>query len=144
MTETGRRGFFKKVFVAGATLAATGMGATGRAAVPPRKAEDSAPGLIKGVCLFVPSLGKASDFVELMNKNARGDWTVHSLDGSLSDHYFTTRNLFEEARGNANTFVGVVDPATFAIVHEAIVDCCGCFHYINYEDRNRVTFSAQL
>ena len=60
------------------------------------------------------------------------------MTGSLSDHYITTRNLFEEARGNANTFVGVVDPATFAIVHEAIVDCGGCFHYITYEDQNRV------
>jgi hypothetical protein len=139
MIETGRRGFFKQAFVAGAALAATGMGAA-----LPRKAEASVHEQIKGVCLFVPSLGKANDFVEMMNKNAPGSWTVHPLNGSLSDHYFTTKNLYEEARGNANTFVGVVDPATFAIVHEAIVDCSGCFHYITYEDRNRVTFSAQL
>ena len=139
MMETGRRGFFKQVFIAGAALAATGMEAT-----RPRKAEASVSEQIKGVCLYVPTLGKAGDFVEMMNKSAPGSWTAHPLTGSLSDHYFATRNLYEEARGSANTFVGVVDPATFAIVHEAIVDCGGCFHYITYEDRNRVTFSAQL
>ena len=139
MMETGRRGFFKQVFTAGAALAATGMEAT-----RPRKAEASVKEQIKGVCLYVPSLGKASDFVEMMNKSAPGSWTVHPLTGSMGDHYFATRNLYEEARGSANTFVGVVDPATFAIVHEAIVDSGGSFHYITYEDRNRVTFSAQL
>ncbi len=139
MIETGRRGFFKQIMLAGAALAATGIGTAGT-----RQAEASVPKQIKGVCLFVPSLGKASDFVEMMNKSAPGSWTVHPLEGSLGEHYFTTRKLYEEARGNANTFVGVVDPATFAIVHEAIVDCCGSFHYITYEDRNRVTFSVQL
>lgn len=139
MMETGRRGFFKQVFMAGAALAATGMGAA-----TPRKAEASVLEQIKGVCLYVPSLGKASDFVEMMNKNAPGSWKVHPLTGTLTDNYFKTRDLYEEARGSANTFVGVVDPATFAIVHEAIVDCGGCFHYITYEDRNRVTFSVQL
>ena len=139
MMETGRRGFFKQVFTAVAALAATGA-----TAAAPRKAEASVPGQIKGVCLYVPSLGKASDFVEMMNRNAPGSWTVHPLTGSLNDHYFAARNFYEEARGSANTFVGVVDPATFAIVHEAIVDCGGSFHYTNYEDRNRVTFSVQL
>ncbi|CAG0948131.1 hypothetical protein GEOBC_00006 [Geobacteraceae bacterium] len=139
MMETGRRGFFKQVFTAVAALAATGT-----AVATPRKAEASVSGQIKGVCLYVPSLGKASDFVEMMNNNAPGSWTVHPLAGSLGDNYFTTRTLYEEARLNANTLVGVVDPATFAIVHEAIVDCGGCFHYITYEDRNRVTFSVQL
>ncbi len=139
MMETGRRGFFKQIFTAVAAVAATGA-----TAAAPRKAEASVPGQIKGVCLYVPSLGKASDFVEMMNRNAPGSWTVHPLTGSLNDHYFATRNLYEEARRSANTFVGVVDPATFAIVHEAIVDCGGSFHYTNYEDRNRVTFSVQL
>jgi len=139
MIESGRRGFFKQLFVAGATLAATGVGAA-----LPQQAEAAVSGGIRGVCLFVPSLGKASEFVEMMNANAPGSWTVHALSGSLSDHYFTTRTLYEQARGDANTFVGVVDPATFAVVHEAIADCCGSFHYIRYEDRNRVTFSAQL
>ena len=143
MMETGRRGFFKQIFTAGAALVATGMEAS-----RPRTAEASVPaataGQIKGVCLYVPSLGQASDFVEMMNKNAPGSWTVHPLAGSLNDQYFTTRQLYEEARGSANTFVGVLDPATFAIVHEAIVDCGGAFHYTTYEDRNRVTFSVQL
>jgi hypothetical protein len=138
MMNTSRRAFFKTFLSAGAALAVSGAG--GQVS----RAETATHGQIIGVCLYVPSLGKASDFVEMMNKNAPGSWVVHPLNGSLNDHYFTTRNLFEEARGNANTFVGVVDPATFAIVHEAIVDCCGCFHYITYEDRNRVTFSAQL
>jgi hypothetical protein len=139
MMETGRRGFFKNIFVAGAALAASGMGAA-----LPRNAEAAVQEQIKGVCLFVPRLGKASDFVEMMNNNAPGSWEVHALNGSMSEHYFTTRNLYEEARNYANTFVGVVDPATFAVVHEAIVDCGGSFHYITYEDRNRITFSAQL
>lgn len=138
MMETGRRGFFKSVFAAGAALVASG------AAVAPRPAQASVQTQITGVCLFVPSLGRASEFVDLMNTNAPGNWTVHALQGSLIEHYFTTRNLFEEARGSANTFVGVVDPATFAIVHEAIVDSGGIFHYITHEDRNRVTFSVQL
>lgn len=139
MIESGRRDFFKQVFVAGAALAATGM-----STALPRKAEASVHEQIKGICLFVPTLGKAGDFVEMMNKNAPGAWTVHPLAGTLTENYFKTRDLYEEARGTANTFVGVVDPATFAIIHEAIVDCSGCFHYITYEDRNRVTFSAQL
>ena len=92
----------------------------------------------------MPSLGKASEFVDFMNKNAPGTWTVHPLQGTLIENYFTTRNLYEDARGTANTFVGVVDPATFAIVHEAIVDSSGSFHYITYEERNRITFSAQM
>ena len=143
MMETGRRGFFKQIFTAGAALVATGMEAS-----RPRTAEASVPasvsGQIKGVCLFVPSLGNARDFVDMMNQRAAGSWTVHPLDGSLTDQYFTTRQLYEEARESANTFVGVMDPATFAVAHEAIVDCGGAFHYITYEDRNRVTFSVQL
>ncbi len=139
MMETGRRGFFKQIFTAGAALAATGIGAA-----KPRTAEASVQEQIKGVCLFVPTLGKASDFVEMMNNNAPGSWTAHPLNGSLIEHYFTTKNLYEDAQSHANTFVGVVDPATFAIVHEAIIDCCGSFHYITYEDRDRVTFSVRL
>jgi hypothetical protein len=138
MMNTSRRAFFRTFLSAGAALAVSGtVSQVGRA-------EAAVKGQITGVCLYVPSLGKASDFVDLMNTNAPGDWTFHPLEGSLSDYYHTTKNLYEDARGNANTFVGVVDPATFAIVHEAIVDCSGCFHYITYEDRNRVTFSAQL
>lgn len=139
MMETGRRGFFKQMFTAGAALVVTGMEVS-----RPRKAEASVPGQIRGICLYVPSLGNARDFVEMMNQKAAGSWTVHPLTGSLGDHYFTTRDLYEEARESANTFVGVLDPATFAVVHEAIVDCGGAFHYITYEDRNRVTFSVQL
>ncbi len=139
MIETGRRGFFKQVFAASAALAATGM----CAALPP-KAEASVQEQIKGVCLFVPSLGKASEFVELMNKNAPGDWTVHPLTGSLTDRYFKTKSLYEEAKANANTFVGAVDPGSFAVIQAAITDSGGSFHYITYEERNRITFSAQL
>ena len=138
MTNTSRRGFFKTFISAGAALAVTG--ACGQAT----RAEAQGRGEITGICLYVPSLGKASDFVELMNHNARGDWTVHPLVGTLTENYFKTRSLYEDAKGKANTFVGVVDPATFAIVHEAIVDSSGSFHYVTYEDRNRVTFSVQL
>jgi hypothetical protein len=138
MITTSRRAFFKTFLSAGAALAVSGTTST------TRPAEAAVQGQIKGVCLFVPTLGKAGDFVQLMNTNAPGSWTVHPLEGSLSDHYFTTRNLYEDAKVSANTFVGVVDPATFAVVHEAIVDCGGCFHYITYEERNRITFSAQL
>ncbi len=139
MMESARRGFFKQIFTAGVALAATGM-----AAATPRKAEAAVPGQIKGICLYVSTLGKASDFVEMMNKNAPGSWTAKPLEGALTELYFDTRNLYEEAHGSANTLVGVVDPATFAVVHEAIVDSNGSFHYITYEDRNRVTFSVQL
>jgi len=138
MMNVNRRTFFKTFLSAGAVFAVSGTG------VQASQAEAAIYGQITGVCLFVPSLGKANDFVEMMNKNAPGSWTVHPLTGSLTDSYFKTRDLYEEAKGTANTFVGVVDPATFAIVHEAIVDCSGCFHYITYEDENRVTFSAQL
>lgn len=138
MMNVNRRTFFKTFLSAGAALAVSGAG------VQTRQAEASVQEQIKGVCLFVPTLGNATDFVEMMNHNAPGSWTAHPLTGSLAEHYFTTRNLYEEAKGTANTFVGIVDPATFAIVHEAIVDCCGSFHYITYEDRNRVTFSVQL
>jgi|GEM_PF-1456052 len=139
MITTGRRDFFKSVFVAGATLAATGM-----SAIRPPRAEAAAPDRIKGVCLFVPTLGKAADFVEMMNRNAPGSWTAYPLTKSLSEQYFAVRNLYEEVSGAVNTFVGVVDPATFAVIHEAIIDCGGGFHYITYEERNRVTFSVRM
>jgi len=138
MTNVTRRAFFKTFFSAGAALAVSG------GVSQPRQAEAAIKGQIIGVCLYVPSLGKASDFVELMNTNARGDWTVHPLTGSLTDRYFKTKDLYEGARGTANTFVGAVDPGSFAVVHEAIVNSGGSFHYITYEERNRVTFSAQL
>lgn len=138
MINESRRTFFKSVFSAGAALAAFG---TGSRAI---RAEAATKGAISGVCLYVPSLGQASEFVEMMHKNAPGDWTVHPLEGSLTDCYFQTRNLYDAAKEKANTFVGVVDPATFAIIHEAIADSGGSFHYVTYEDRNRVTFSAQL
>ena len=138
MISQSRRGFFKAIFTAGAALAVSQIGSqTG-------KAEAVNHGRIIGVCLYVPSLGKACEFVDAMNKNAPGDWTAHPLRGEMMDCYLETKGLYEEARGKANTFVGVVDPATFAIVHEAIADSGGSFHYVTYEERNRVTFSAQV
>ncbi len=138
MISQSRRGFFKSIFAAGAALAVSGIGTRGA------KVEPVAPGRIKGICLFVPSLGKASEFVEAMNRNAPGDWTAHPLRGEMMECYLETKDLYEKARGKANTFVGVVDPATFAMVHEAIADSGGSFHYVTYEERNRVTFSAQV
>ncbi len=138
MINQSRRGFFKTVFTVGAALTATGMS-------KPRPAEAAAPkGAIKGICLFVPSLGKASEFVQMMKSSASGEWTAKPLPVEMMECYVATKELYEGAREKANTFVGVVDPATFAIVHEAIVDCGGSFHYTKYEERNRVTFSAQI
>lgn len=138
MMNSSRREFFKTFLSAGAALAVSGSGSQ------IRQAEAAIPAKITGVCIYVPSLGKASDFVEMMNKNAPGNWTAHALKGTLTENYFTTRRLYEDARSTANTFVGVVDPASFAVIHEAIVDSSGSFHYITYQDSNRITFSAQL
>ena len=140
MINESRRAFFKTFLSAGAALAASGAGGQ----LPRAEASETPQGRIKGVCLYVPSLGQARDFVELMNTNARGDWTVHPLTGTLTETYLQTKGLYQDARKSANTLVGVVDPATFAIVHEAIVDSGGCFHYVTYEAHNRVTFSVQL
>jgi hypothetical protein len=137
MTDIGRRDFFRKCLVAGAALAVSGTAAA------PAGAEASA-GQIKGVCLYVPSLGKASEFVETMNRNAPGEWTAHPLQGTLDDLYFQTRETYREARSNANTFVGVVDPASFAVIRAAITDSGGSLYYSTYEERGRVTFSARL
>jgi hypothetical protein len=138
MIDRSKRDFFKNFLLAGAVVATSGT------AVRPRNADACPHKTIKGICLYVPNLGKASEFVELMNRNAPGDWTVHPLTGSLTDCYFKTRSLYEEAKGKANTFVGVVDPGSLALIHAAIVDSGGSFHYITYEERNRVTFSAQI
>jgi hypothetical protein len=138
MTDVGRRDFFRKCLVAGAALAVSGTAAA------PRSAAASTHGEIKGICLYVPSLGKASEFVEAMNRNAPGEWTAHPLRGTLNDLYFQTRDFYREARSSANTFVGVVDPASFAVIREAIVGSGGSFHYVTYEERGRVTFSARL
>ncbi len=138
MITTNRRAFFKTFFSAGAALVVSGAGNTAR------PVEAAVRGQITGVCLYVPSLGKAGEFVELMNTNAPGNWTVHPLKGTLTDRYFTTKSLYEEAKGSANTFVGAVDPGSFAVVQAAIFDSGGTFHYITYEERNRITFSAQL
>jgi hypothetical protein len=138
MNNSTRRDFFRNVFLAGAALAVSGTGPL------PRRAEASEREGITGICLYVPTLGRASEFVELMNKNAPGDWQMHPLQGALSDRYFQTRELYRGARGRVNTFVGVVDPASFNVIHEAVLDSCGSFHYVTYEERNRVTFSARL
>lgn len=138
MINESRRGFFKTVLGAGAALAVTGNVAS------PGRAEAATRNGVKGVCLFVPTLGKAADFVEMMNNSAPGDWSVHPIEGTLTESYFRTKSLYEEAKAKANTFVGVVDPATFAVIHEAVVDSGGSFHYVTYEESNRVTFSALL
>ena len=139
MIDQGRRRFFTSMFSAGAALAAARLG--GRARGDEAVAVE---GRINGICLYVPSLGRASDFVDAMSRNAPGKWTAHALQGGLTECYFEARSLYEGARGKANTFVGVVDAATFAVVHEAIVDGGGSFHYVTYEERSRVTFSAQV
>ncbi len=137
MIPQGRRSFFVSMFSASAALAAAWAGrARGDEAVAPR-------GGIDGMCLYVPTVAEASEFVEAMARNAPGKWTAHALRGGLTDRYFEARSLYEGARGKANTFVGVVDAATFAVVHEAIVDGGGSFHYVTYEERSRVTFSVR-
>ncbi|MGB8932064.1 MAG: hypothetical protein WCC48_12525 [Anaeromyxobacteraceae bacterium] len=139
MIDQGRRRFFGSLFSAGAAVTATLAGDQVRAGDAP-----AARGGIDGVCLFVPSLGEASAFVEAMRRNAPGRWTAHPLQGGLTESYFEARSVYEEARGRANTFVGAVDAATFAVVQEAIVDGGGSFHYVTYEDGGRVVFSAQV
>jgi hypothetical protein len=138
MIDQSRRAFFKSVIGAGAALASIGT------ASRPATAQAATANGIKGICLYVPRLGRAEEFVKMMNDNAPGNWTVYPLHGSLTDCYLQAKNLYQQAKEEANTFVGVVDPATFAIVHEAIADGGGSFHYITYEERNRVTFSAVL
>lgn len=132
----GRRGFFKKIAVAGALLAVSGE------SVIPRKAAAATPARIEGLCLLVPNAEMSVDFAALMEKSAPGSWRVHTLTGTLTDFYLETRGLYTEAQGSVNTFVGVADPATFAVIQEAIGDSGGSFHYITYEDRHRVSFSV--
>lgn len=136
--DVGRRDFFKKFFLAGSALAVSKVG--GQA----RQANAATPTSIRGTCLYAPSMEKADDFVELMTHSAPGEWSVYPLTGSMTDRYFSVKSLYQEAKAEANTFVGVVDPGSFAVVHEAIVDSGGSFHYITYEERNRVVFSAQI
>ena len=138
MIQTTRRDFFRNIFLAGAALTTSATGGVGRSA------EAAERGEIKGMCLYVPTLGKAGEFVELMNKSAPGEWQVRPLEGSLNDRYFRAKELYSQARGKVNTFVGVVDPATFHMVREAVLSGGGSFHYVTYEERNRVTFSARL
>ena len=142
MIDQGRRRFFTSMFSAGAAVAAAWAGGGPVAAAAEEAGEKTALG-IDGLCLFVPSLGEAGEFVAAMSRNAPGRWTAHPLPGALTERYFAARSLYEGARGKANTFVGVVDPATFAVVHEAIVDAGGTFHYVT-EARDRVTFSVQV
>jgi isocitrate lyase len=138
MIDEGRRGFFKRIIMAGAVLAVPGE------ALLPRKTMASAAVAIEGVCLLVPNLEMGAEFAEQMKKSAPGSWRVHTLKGSLTDFYLETRGLYEEAQGQANTFVGVADPAAFTVIHEAIGDCGGRFHFITYESRHRVNFSVQV
>lgn len=139
MTSQNRRSFFKTIFAAGAAVAVSGTGnLVGRAQAAPARA-------ISGVCLYAPGLGTARDFVEGMKKSAPGEWSVQPLSGSLTDCYFQAALLFEDARrGRTNTLVGVLDQASFAVVHEAILDRGGRFHYVTHEGRDRVTFSVEV
>lgn len=139
MIDEGRRGFFRKFVMTGAALAAS----AGVAA--PRKAAASPGPGIKGVCLRVPHLELGEAFAEQMKERAPGSWSVHTLEGSVTDFYFETRSIYEELKGKeTNTFVGVADPATFAVVREAISDSGGSFHYTMYEGPDRVSFSVRL
>ena len=136
MIDKSRRSFFKKIAMAGAVLAVSAE------EVSPRQAAATAPASIEGVCLLVPNMEAGVDFAEQMKKSASGSWRIHTLKGSVTDSYFETRELYEEVQGQANTFVGVADPATFAVIQAAIGDCGGSFHYITYDDRHRVSFSV--
>lgn len=138
MIDKGRRGFFKKFAMAGAVLATSG------GVVSPKTAGAFSRPAITGVCLRVPHLEMGDEFAGQMKQSAPGSWRVHTLKGTLTDFYFETRALYEEVKGNANTFVGVADPATFAIIREAIGDSGGSFHYIDHEETNRVSFSVRL
>ena len=139
MISQNRRSFFKSVLSAAAAVAFSAAGA-----LPPR-AEAAPAGAIRGLCLYVPHLGKAEEFVETMQKSAPGEWSAQPLEGTLTDCYFQAARLFEEARkGRTNTLVGVLDQGTFAVVHEAIVDRGGRFHYVTQKERDRVSFSVEL
>lgn len=138
MIDKGRRIFFKKCVMAGAVLAASG------AAVSPREAGAFGQTSIQGVCLRVPNFEVGGEFVEQMRQSAPGSWRVHTLAGTVSDVYLETRALYEEAKGTVNTFVGVSDPANFALMQAAIGDCGGSFHYITYDDASRVSFSVRM
>ncbi|WP_224958066.1 twin-arginine translocation pathway signal protein [Geomonas subterranea] len=139
MISQNRRSFFKTVIAAGAAMAVSGTGTLAGSA-------QAAPaGAISGVCLYAPGLGSARDFVESMQMSAPGEWSVQPLSGSLTDCYFQAALLFEDARrGRTNTFVGVLDQASFAVVHEAIVDRGGRFHYVTQNGPDRVTFSVEV
>lgn len=139
MISQNRRSFFKTVIAAGAAMAASGTGTLAGSA------QAATAGAINGVCLYAPGLASAREFVESMRKSAPGEWSVQPLSGSLIDCYFQAALLFEDARrGKANTFVGVLDQASFAVVHEAIVDRGGRFHYVTHKERDRVTFSVEV
>uniref|UniRef100_C6E1Z7 Twin-arginine translocation pathway signal n=1 Tax=Geobacter sp. (strain M21) TaxID=443144 RepID=C6E1Z7_GEOSM len=139
MTSQNRRSFFKTVFAAGAAVAVSGTGTLAG------RAQAAQAGAIDGVCLYAPGLGTALEFADTMRKSAPGTWSVQPLSGSLTDCYFQAALLFEDAkRGKTNTFVGVLDQGSFAVVHEAILDRGGRFHYVTNEGRDRVTFSVEV
>jgi hypothetical protein len=139
MTSQNRRSFFKTIFAAGAAVAVSGTGTF----VGGAQAAQS--GAIDGVCLYAPGLGTASQFVETMQKSAPGTWSVQPLSGSLTDCYFQAALLFEDARrGKTNTLVGLLDQASFTVVHEAIVDRGGRFHYVTNKGGDRVAFSVEV
>lgn len=110
----------------------------------PQPAEAAEVPRIRGICLYVPTLGKAEEFVAMMSKNAPGEWRAEALEGSLDGTYFKTREIYRGARESANTLVGVVDPANFAMIREAVTGSGGGFHYVTYEESGRVTFSVRL
>jgi hypothetical protein len=128
MIDKGRRSFFKNFVMAGAVLATAGE------AVSPRRAAASPYPSLIGVCLCVPNLEVGTEFAEQMKQSAPGSWRVHTLKGSVTDFYFETRSIYEEVKDEANTLVGVADPATFAVIREAIGDS-GQFPLLTYEAR---------
>lgn len=138
MIDKGRRDFFKKFAITGALLATSGE------VLSLRKAEASIQANIKGLCLRIPNSHEGGAFADRIKQSAPGSWKVHTLRGSLTDFYFETRALYEEAKNKVNTFVGAADPASFAVIREAIVDSGGSFHYITHEDPHKVCFSARV
>lgn len=139
MTSQNRRSFFKTIFAAGAAVAVSGTGTLAGSA------QAAQSGVIDGICLYAPGVDTALEFAQNLRKSAPGAWSVQPLSGSLTDCYFQAALLFEDARrGKTNTLLGVLDQASFAVVHEAILDRGGRFHYVTNEGGDRVAFSVEV
>ena len=139
MADFSRRGFIRTLMTSVvAAAASTTVGSEVHAV-------QRASGRIDGICVYVKRLEGVEERVRDMVTRAPGRWQLRPYGGELLDIYLDVRKLCcSLAQSTVNSVVGFSDPATFAIIREAVMDARAGFYYVTYETPHFLTFSVKV